>query len=173
MPGFTPSNADMGTVNVGDVLNDTITWSKTNFQLDGFRIEANEFPTSPDFSIVASTTDVQISGIVPNPWGYISAQYTDHNDTLHTMNDIIDPIVDLPNNDIMLHLVKLEYDSTPSQVFHFTVHADWSELDPNTNAPKVPAVTGTDTQTYFYTVLNNWTGNKNNFDTLKATGRIR
>jgi len=144
-----------------------ITWTKTDFNVTGYRVTNNEFPAGT-LTIEGKATGIEISGNIGSPWGYISAVYMDLNEKLVTLVNPSDILNDVPPANQYLELISINYDGTPQQDFHFTAHADWEELDPITS---LPLGTGTDTFTFFYTVLNDWTGNKSNLDSLMNAKR--
>jgi len=142
-----------------------ITWTKQDFVVVGYRVTLNEFPAGT-LIIEGTPSGVEVSGNVGSPWGYLDVTYLNLSGDLVTLNNPTDILNEIPSPNHYSELISVNYDPTPQQDFHFTAWVDWEELDAVTGASKSPPVYGSDSFVFFYTILNNWTGNKNNLDAL-------
>jgi len=165
-------NSRISQVSIGSFVSKTITWSKPNFRPTMYRVVANDFPAN-SLSITADNTGVHISGTVASPWGYIRVKYLDLNGNVVTLNNLVDILSDMPPPAAYQEIIEVIVDSTVSQNFYFTVEVDWEELNPGTQTPKVPAVVGTASATYYYTVTNNWSMNASSLDILMKTKKLQ
>lgn len=171
MPGFSETNAEISSVSINTTIPTlTIDWSTADYNVLGYRVKDNEWP-SGTISVVALGSGVKVSGNVGSPWGYISLTYMDNAESLVTFAPE-DVLKEMPEPNNYLELIQLNYDSTPSAAFHFTVECDWEELDPVTSKAVIPPNEGTDVMVYHYTVRNDWTGNKANLNLIMEEKKI-
>lgn len=158
-------------VTVGDTINDTLTWSKKNYNVLQYRVFPSDY-LAKILNFAASPNGITISGKAETPWGYLTVSYKDKNDKLITGTNISDIFAFLPLSGNFKNLIEAKYDSEQTRDFTFIAEVDWEQLDPITKAPLNPPVTGTDSVEFYYTFHNDWTGNKYNIDTIVATENL-
>ena len=151
----------IATIDVGTPIVPTVNIAYTAPDTNpiAYNIISNTWDAS--VTITATPAGVDISGTIESPWDYISIKYTDWDDIVHE----VPSLAQLPGVGNRQHLIEMIYDATMTKDEFVTIECTYEIV---TVPPTVPPVEATIQQEFYWTVNNNFTGNKNTLKGLMA-----